>query len=464
VSSVIAARASARGTSEGDVWRERAGRLYEELRAPARAMVRRAFRGAFSDDEIEDVYANAWLGTLRALAPRQAQLGDEEIRKYVLTAVAHQASKELRRRGRKPTAPLEKAGAVADGSASPDERVTQWEDSRVMRDLLASLPRRRRAVLMLRYGWGLEPAQVCELIKGLSPRAYRKEITRGIDDLADRLRTLERGDWCADREPILKSYAAGLADGEQRRQAEHHLAHCRHCSDFVRRLSGHLHDLGGGLALPGTLDAVDDGHLGLIDRLGNVVDRVRESLPSIPQRGDVTASDAVRQVAHSGGLRGGGAAGAGALTKLAGLSTVGKVAVACLTGGVAATCAATGVGPIGLPGLDRPQPVRAQHAGAAVTDRATGRPVDFVPPQAESEPSRDPHPPDPGVGTGGDASTDPPPPTTTTTPETTPVPTAPPAEAQWGVAPASSTDSSSAGPSESSTQSRTSSAEQEFGP
>jgi RNA polymerase sigma factor (sigma-70 family) len=463
VSSVTAARVSARSTDEADVWRERAGRLYEELRAPARAMVRRAFRGAFSDDEIEDVYANAWVGTLRTLAPRQAQLGDEEIRKYVLTAVAHQASKELRRRGRKPTAPLEKAGTVADGSALPDERVTQREDSQVMRDLLASLPRRRRAVLMLRYGWGLEPAQVCELIKGLSPRAYRKEITRGIDDLADRLRTLERGEWCADREPILKSYAAGLADVEERRQAEHHLAHCRHCSDFVGRLSGHLHDLGGGLALPGTLDAVHDGHLGFIDRLGAAVDRVRDSLPSVPQRGELAAGDAVRQLASSGGLRGGGAAGAGVLTKLAGLSTVGKLAVACVTGGVAATCVATGIGPVGLPGPDRPQPIRAHHAAAASTDPATGRPVDFVPAQAEDEPPTDPQPPDPGDGAGGNESTEPPP-TTTTTAETTPVPTPPPAEAQWGVAPTSSTASSSTGGSDSTTQNRASSAEQEFGP
>jgi hypothetical protein len=37
-------------------WRERSGRLYQELRRPARAMIRRAFRGTFADDEIEDIY------------------------------------------------------------------------------------------------------------------------------------------------------------------------------------------------------------------------------------------------------------------------------------------------------------------------------------------------------------------------------------------------------------------------
>ena len=78
-----------------DEWRERAGRLYEDLQRPARAMVRRAFRGAFSDHEIEDIYSGAWVGTLRTLKRRQSQLSDDEIRKYVLTAVANQASRSF---------------------------------------------------------------------------------------------------------------------------------------------------------------------------------------------------------------------------------------------------------------------------------------------------------------------------------------------------------------------------------
>src|SRR3954447_4305808 len=44
----VAASRRAEGPPERSAeWRERAGRLYEELRRPARAMIRRAFRGAF---------------------------------------------------------------------------------------------------------------------------------------------------------------------------------------------------------------------------------------------------------------------------------------------------------------------------------------------------------------------------------------------------------------------------------
>jgi len=104
-------------------------------------MLRRAFRSAFDDDEIEDIYSNAWLGTLRALERRHQGLSDEEIRKYVLAAVANHASKELRRRKRRPTTPLDALHAVADDGVPPDERATKLESSRVTRDLLASLRR-----------------------------------------------------------------------------------------------------------------------------------------------------------------------------------------------------------------------------------------------------------------------------------------------------------------------------------
>ncbi len=99
--------------------------------------------------------------------------------------------------------------------------------------------------MLLRYGWGLEPKQVCRLVANLSPRAYRKEISRGVDELTEKIRAVERGEWCSDREPVLKALVAGIASEDEERQAKAHLAHCRSCSTFVARLSGHLHEFGG---------------------------------------------------------------------------------------------------------------------------------------------------------------------------------------------------------------------------
>ena len=228
-----AVRTPLRGPADA-TWNERAGRLFEEFERPAKAMVRRAFRGAFGPDELDDIYAGAWVGTLRALADRHAELADDEMRSYVLTAVANQASKELRRRRRKPTAPIEVVGPVPDHSGTPEERAESSERSLVARDVLASLPPRRRAVMLLRYGWGLDPAQICRLISGLSPRAYRKEITRGVDQVATRMRAVETGEWCDERENLLKRFVAGVTEEDETRQARAHLSHCRRCSGLRR--------------------------------------------------------------------------------------------------------------------------------------------------------------------------------------------------------------------------------------
>jgi RNA polymerase sigma factor (sigma-70 family) len=337
-------------------------------------MVRRAFGSAIDDHTIEDVYASAWLGTLRNLERRHAELDDDEIRRYLFTAVARQASRELRRRRRRPVAPLDNPDLLGDGQPPLDERADRAERSRVTRDLLSSLPRRRRAVLMLRYGWGLEPKQVCALIDGLSPRAYRKEITRGVDQLAERMRLLEDGRWCADREPILKVFAAGLADDEQTRQAKHHLAHCRQCADFVSRLAGHLHDLGGSFALPAVADLAADGRLSLPGRIADATDRVRESATGVFARGTDSASDA-GAIAPPIAPRGAGAAGAGALAKIVGLDFAGKAVVACLGGGTAAVCLATAIGPIGPIGLGIDRAAAPERAHHAATDAPQGPPA-----------------------------------------------------------------------------------------
>jgi RNA polymerase sigma factor (sigma-70 family) len=469
MTTVTTARSVAVPSQRSSPWRERSGRLYEELQRPARAMVRRAFRGAFTDDEIEDIYSNAWVGTLRALEHRHHELNDEEIRKYVLTAVAHHASKEIRRRKRRPVAPLDGIHAVADDGPPPDETAAKREESRVARDVLSSLPPRRRAVMLLRYGWGLEPQQVCGLVKGLSPRAYRKEITRGVDELAAKLRMVQAGEWCSDREPLLKAYAAGLADVDQRRQAQQHLSHCRHCSDFVGKLSGNLHDIGSAAALPAAAEAIGDGRLSVVDRAVELAHRAKESTFGMLGRtgGDPAQETSNQAISVSGGLRGAGAAGSGVLAKVAGAGTAGKLTALCLSGGVAATaCLATGVVPARLPGLSggasnlEAPPAHAKqiandgHASSA----RLGAPYGAAP----IEPTPDPDPP-PTTTTTTAATPPPPPPTTTvyTTPDPI-APSAPPSDQEFDVASAAPT--SSGGSSSSGSGGSGSAVKQEFGP
>jgi RNA polymerase sigma factor (sigma-70 family) len=445
-------------------WAERSARLYQELRRPARAMIRRAFRRAFDDDEVEDIYSNAWLGTLRALARRHEGLSDEEIRKYVLAAVANHASKELRRRSRRPTTTLEAVHAVADDGLPPDERAAKLEHGRLTRDLLSTLPPRRRAVMLLRYGWGLEPRHVCRLVKGLSPRAYRKEITRGVEELTEKLRLVEKGEWCSDREPVLKAYAAGLANPDQERQAQQHLSHCRHCTEFVAKLSGHLHDVGASVALPTAAGVIRDGQLSLSDRIGDAVHRIREQAAGVlgGRVGDGAPDGVVQAASASGSGRGAGAAGTGVLAKLAGLGTAGKLATVCLGGGAAATaCLAAGVLPSSLPSLrDGARTVRSQPAASHESGSpAAPSPVTPLRSQVEIQPSA---PADSAPSEG--AADQPPAPAPAAEPEPPappPIdPAAPPRQQEFGVASAAPSSSSAA----SSSSGGGSATQREFGP
>lgn len=337
-------------------WSQRCAGLFEDLRKPARGMVAKAYGSALSEEEVEDVYAAAWAATLGALRDRGGEMSDEELRAYVLTAVASHASKELRRRTRKPAGSLDAAHeqVVSDVHLPlPDEAAIGSESARIARDLLTSLPARRRAVMLLRYGWGLSPTEICALVSGLSARAYRKEITKGVDQLIDRLKQVESGEWCRSREPLLRDYVAGVADEDVRRQVEQHIGHCRACSEFAGKLTGHLHDLGAGVALAGVASVIGDSKLRPVDRLVELVDGGRATVSNAAERGEAMLGSWV----YSGGGRGAGAAGAGVVAKFA-AGGAGKAALACIGTGAAATaCVAAGVVPgVSLSGFDRSSP------------------------------------------------------------------------------------------------------------
>lgn len=385
----------ARGSSE---WSQRCAKLFEDLRKPARAMVCRAYGRALNDEEIEDVYSAAWAATLSALRTRGDEMSDEELRAYVLTAVASHASKELRRRKRKQVGAFEDASELSASDSHqplPEERAIGLESRGIARDLLTSLPPRRRAVMLLRYGWGLSPTEVCALVDGLSSRAYRKEVSRGIEQLIERFKQVESGEWCESREPLLRDYIAGTADEETERQVKQHLQHCRACSRFAARLNGHLHDLGGAVALTTVAGSIGGAKLALLDRFGGAFHGSRDSVGALVEKSETT----IGTVAASGGARGSGALGAGVVAKLAGLGGAGKAVVACLGAGAAATaCVAAGVVPgVSLTGSG-PDP-DTKGRGAKVTSTAE-----------EPEPTKPAlPPPTPGVNDVGAAATSPPP-------------------------------------------------------
>lgn len=374
-------------------------------------MVSRAYGKALSDDEIEDVYSAAWAATLAALRKRGQDMSEPELRAYVLTAVASHASKELRRRSRKPVGTLdESVGQVVYDRHQllPDERAIGSESQSVARDLLSSLPARRRAVMLLRYGWGLSPEEVCALVTGLSRRAYRKEVTRGVEQLIDRLSQVENGDWCRSREPMLRDYVAGTADAATRLQVEKHMSHCRACAELAANLGRQLNDLGGIVLVGAAAGFIAGVRAPMLDRLGGFVHGGRDAAGAIVEKGEMTAG----ALASSGGGRGAGAAGAGVLAKVAAFSGAGKAALVCVGASAAATaCVAAGVVP-GVPlddlGISHQTAPKQATRSDLSADSPVPRPSAPTQPPPEpstptAEPTPQPTPPDQG-GSGEDGA------------------------------------------------------------
>lgn len=436
-------------------WEERCARLFDEMRRPARAMVARAYGRALGDAEIDDVYSAAWAATLAALRERGRHMDEGELRAYILTAVASHASKELRRRARKPLHPLEieREQSTADGHEPlPDEVAIGSEARSVARDLLMSLPERRRAVMLLRYGWGLSPREVCALVPGLSPRAYRKEITRGVEELIDGLGRVESGEWCDERRTLVRDLVAGTVDEVGRRQALEHLRHCRACAELAARLRQGMHEAGSALGLASVAGSI--GGATVLQRLGDLLAGAKSMLGDAADRADSAAT-----ALTAGGVKG---SGAGLLANVAGAGGAAKAAVACIGAGAAATaCVAAGVVPgvslegdggdpgsprAGRPAVERPRVEEPRSTIAGV--RRVGRAVE---PGAAPHDPEGPAPPQPTPAPPPDPAPATPPPVEEFDPVAAAAPAPPPASGAPPVPPSGSSASGSV-------------AQEEFGP
>jgi hypothetical protein len=236
---------------------------------------------------------------------------------------------------------------------------------------------------------------------------------------------------------------AGVADEEQRRQAEHHLAHCRHCADYVGKLHGHLHELAGSVAWTGVADAVGGDRVPIAGRVAETAERVRDAAFGVVNRGGGESTETVTQVSTAGGTRGAGIGAAGGLAKIAGLGAAPKLVAACLGTGAAATaCVATGVAP--LPLSAAPDGPETQRVGLQRAERhpAALRPA-TLPSQVGHEAPVGPSKPRPSQPTESGFTPSEPAPTPVAQ---APAP-APPVQQEFGLTEASTGDSGYTGSS-----------------
>jgi RNA polymerase sigma-70 factor (sigma-E family) len=131
-----------------------------------------------AEDVVQDVFARL---CTRSLLPA----GDGSLT-YVRAAVLNGCRSTLRRRAvaRRVTRWHDPLATAAQGSA--EHEVLLAEDRRQVLKALATLPARRREVLVLRYWLGLSEREIAEVL-GISTGTVKSTAARGIATLARKL-------------------------------------------------------------------------------------------------------------------------------------------------------------------------------------------------------------------------------------------------------------------------------------
>jgi RNA polymerase sigma factor (sigma-70 family) len=165
-----------------------------------------------------------------------AEMHPRQLRVYLAKAAVRNALDERKRAETRLTVPL---GPAAENRADParpvDERVAGALDAQAIRELLAELVPRQRAVLQLRFALELEPVEIQRLL-GISARAYRKDLERGVRQLSGRYELVREGRWCETRRSLVLAYVAGIAGPRKALAARSHLAACPGCAQMAGEL------------------------------------------------------------------------------------------------------------------------------------------------------------------------------------------------------------------------------------
>ena len=93
---------------------------------------------------------------------------------------------EIKRRGRRREASLDRAPEGADDRESPGDEAHAKDETRALGGALAELPDDEREIVLLREAEGMTFREVC-LVTGLSRDAVRWRLARGLERLRQSL-------------------------------------------------------------------------------------------------------------------------------------------------------------------------------------------------------------------------------------------------------------------------------------
>lgn len=415
--------------------------------------VRRSFRPSLSEEDVEDAAQEAWA----ALLERQGDAPVEDLAAFV-SEVGWRSARGVTRRPRPVSLDPEDSALLEreDLGSSPLDRVARRAAiARVIEAVEQLSPLEREAFRL----WFVDELEAVDAAKqlGISRSAYFKRLT-GAKARVEGAFTLDDHRFTRAQRRLLSDYVAGIAEGRARMRAEKLIAADPQAAAMAREIR-RAHEAGA-VVLPAALISQSGDP---VPAVASLIERVRDAVSGVlgraPDPSDVAGAPAVL----TGGARGAGAVGAGALTKVFGGLGAGGVAAGCVGGGALVTVACVATGLVSLPGqgpdgpapeprarverVAKPAPSAARspagghHAVEAV--RAEPESSEAVEPRRDAERSQEPRAPEP---------------------EPTLEPTTPPEVQEFGVAAAGTPVGGAPPDTDDSNGAAASTVRQEFGP
>lgn len=138
-----------------------------------------AYRLTSNAHTAEDIAQRAFLNLYKKPPPGT---GRATFKSLLFTVARNESLNEIKRRGRRREAPIDKVPEEPDGSAAPDEQARSREDTRMLREALTELSEDEREIVLLRTAEGLTFREVCD-VTGLSRDAVRWRLAKGLEKL-----------------------------------------------------------------------------------------------------------------------------------------------------------------------------------------------------------------------------------------------------------------------------------------
>ncbi len=322
-----------------------AEKAYSDQRDYVLAVLRRRC-GWLAPDEREAIFHDAYAVLLEKERDGDLETGamhGNQLRAYLTQTALFKALDEGKRAERNRSAPLEDADAFEEDGSRPieDSISAEMEGARV-REMVQELPRRRAAIVKLRFFFERTPDEIQDLL-GVSSRVYRRELERAVKQIADRYELLRDGRFCESKRSLLLAYVAGVAGPGKAKEARAHLGTCPACSAWVLEMRETTRRAAALLPLPA------------LTGIGSRLPRLSGSLTAIREHLSSLVAGAKQQAAALAGRVDPGAGG-----YLAGTRPSAMVATVagCVALGGGAYCAVQGV-PDGLFGSSPPAQPRA---------------------------------------------------------------------------------------------------------